>query len=72
MKDDVFQQPHLQKQYMKWLVKIDLETWLKDRSTPYRNFSNFFLKTTISVISVQILLWVSMRNFFYVGKYINK
>ena len=27
-------------------------------STPCRNFSNFFLKMMISVISVQILVWI--------------
>ena len=32
--------------------------------SPWRNFSNFFLKTMISVISVQILVWVSMRIFY--------
>ena len=34
-------------------------------SSPCRNFSNFFEKTTISVISVQILVWMSMRPFLY-------
>ena len=37
-------------------------------STPCRNFSNFFLKTMISVIHVQMLVWVSMRKKFYKGK----
>ena len=32
------------------------------REAPCRNFSNFFPKTTISVISVHILVWVSMRE----------
>ena len=32
--------------------------------TPCKNFSNIFLKTRISVISVQILVWVSLRIFF--------
>ena len=32
--------------------------------TPCRNFSNFFLKMKISVISIQSLVWVSMRIFF--------
>ena len=36
--------------------------------SPCRNFSNFFLKTTLSVISVQILLWVSMRIFYIYRK----
>ena len=31
--------------------------------TFHRNFSNFFLKTTRSVISVQILVLVSMRKY---------
>ena len=31
--------------------------------TPCRNFSNFFLKTTRSIISVQILVLVSMRKY---------
>ena len=35
---------------------------------PCRDFSNFFLKMIISVISVQILVWVSMQNFFFYGK----
>ena len=37
------------------------EQKFKDPLTPYRNFSNFFLKTMTSVISVQILVWVSIR-----------
>ena len=40
-------------------------------SASCRNCSNFFLKIMISVISVQILVWVSMRKKFYMGKYIN-
>ena len=32
-------------------------------SAPCRNFSNFFLKTTRSVISVHILVLVSMRKY---------
>ena len=34
--------------------------------TPCRNFSNLFLKTTRSVISVHILVLVSMRNIFWI------
>ena len=41
--------------------------WLTNRSAwnsaPCRNFSNFFLKTTRSVISVHILVLLSMRKY---------
>ena len=33
--------------------------------TPYRNFSNYFLKTTRSEIAVQILVLVSMKKIYF-------
>ena len=47
------------------LVAIDIDPEVVNvlSITPCRNFSNFFLKTTRSVISVYILVLVSMRKY---------
>ena len=54
-------------QFLCWWICMGVGLWRCYRTcvtrTPCRNFSNFFLKMTISVISVHILALVSMRKY---------